>query len=32
MWQSSSTGKVSGINGNVDTDIAYNRLALLLTT
>ena len=23
MWQSSSTGKVSGINGNVDTDIAY---------
>ena len=23
MWQSSSTGKVNGINGNVDTDIAY---------
>ena len=23
MWQSSSTGKVKGINGNVDTDIAY---------
>lgn len=23
MWQNSSTGKVNGINGNVDTDIAY---------
>lgn len=23
MWQSSSTGKVNGISGNVDTDIAY---------
>lgn len=23
MWQSSSTGKVNGINGNVDTDFAY---------
>lgn len=23
MWQNSSTGSVSGINGNVDTDIAY---------
>ena len=23
MWQSSSTGKVNGINGNVDTDVAY---------
>lgn len=23
MWQSSSTGKVTGISGNVDTDIAY---------
>lgn len=23
MWQNSSTGKIEGINGNVDTDIAY---------
>lgn len=23
IWQSSSTGKVDGINGNVDTDVAY---------
>ena len=23
MWQNSATGKVNGINGNVDTDIAY---------
>ncbi len=23
MWQNSSTGKVNGINGNVDTDFAY---------
>ena len=23
MWQNSSSGKVNGINGNVDTDIAY---------
>ena len=23
MWQDSSTGKVNGINGNVDTDISY---------
>lgn len=23
MWQSSSTGSVNGINGNVDTDVAY---------
>lgn len=30
MWQNSSTGKVNGINGNVDTDIAYKDYPTLI--
>lgn len=30
MWQFTSTGKVNGIKGNVDLDIAYKNYALLI--
>lgn len=32
MWQNSSTGKVNGINGNVDTDIAYKDYPTVIRT